>query len=145
MRKLAPIMLVACIVAVAGCGGAPQGIPDASPDQITMADPAVTVSEGAGKYVAFVNAVVQESSDKYNVKVSLKASAEIPWNAVFVLYEVRYEQGSEKGLSMSNFKGVKGPVSAGTPIDFALTIYREKPGGKRAIVITEVTQINPAP
>lgn len=145
MKKVASILLVCCAVALSGCGGAKEGIPEASADQVTMAQPPVKIAEAAQKYVTLDKADVGTESDKFTVKVTLKAAAEIAWNGVFVIYEVRNEAGKDKGLISGNFKGLKGPVSAGTPIEFAETIRREKPAGERTIVVTEVTQTNPAP
>jgi len=145
VKKAAPILLALCFVALGSCGGAEKGIPEASPDQVTMAEPAVKISEAAAKYVTLDKADVQAESDKFTVKVTLKAAAEIPWNQVFVLYDVTNEGGKSTGMISGNFKGIRGPVSAGTPIEFTETIFREKPAGKRVIVIREVTQNNPAP
>jgi len=141
--------LVALAVAIGlaawGCGGGPQGIRDASPDEITIASEPVSIGEYAAKYFTLEKHEVETSPDAFTVKVSLKVTKDVPWQTVYVLYDVKNRTGkSTPMVTSSNLAVLKGPLAAGTVTEVTLTVPRDKPAGERSIVIMEITKINPA-
>ena len=138
-------MMVVCLLALSGCGGAPQGIPDASSDQITMADPAVKVSEMAAPLVTFDKADVSTADNKFTVKITLKAAKDLSWNEIFINYVVKNKEGGRENFVLGNFASVPGPVSSGAAINLSVDVFRDKPAGQRFVEIQDVGNVNPAP
>ena len=128
-----------------GCGGSPQGVRDASPDEITIASEAISVGEYAAQYLAVEKQETESMSDKFTVKVSLKSTKDIPWDTVYILYTVKNKKGgATTTVTSNNLVTIKGPLAAGSSAEVSIDIPRDKPAGERSIVIWEISKFNPA-
>jgi len=111
-----------------------------------MAESAVSLSGSASEFVTISKQEVESSTTNFTVKVTLKAAKEIPWNTIYIIYDIQNTSGGKTNpIICSNFVQAKGPIAAGAETSASMGIFRDKPAGKRSILIQDITNVNPAP